>query len=70
VVSGASGKLRTEAPREFEQAHTRAWAAAGHFLLVDADDTGVVVRPLDGELQPIEAVDPRGRPVDPVIEIR
>jgi hypothetical protein len=75
VVSGAAGKLRTEVPRHFDQAGTRAWAAAGHFLLVDADDGRIVVNPLagvgdDGSLEPIEPVDPRGRPCEPVIEIR
>lgn len=70
VVSGAAGKLRPEPPREFEAAGTRAWAAAGHLLLVDVDDQRLLVRPLDGSLEPIEAVDPEGRPVDPALEIR
>ena len=69
VVSGSAGKLRPEPPQGFESAATRAWAAAGHFLLVDADTDHLRVRPLDGALEPIEAVDPAGRPVDPVIEI-
>ena len=34
VVSGAAGKLRPEPPRDFDRAGTRAWAAAGHFLLI------------------------------------
>ena len=38
VVRGAAGKLRTEPPQGFAAAGTRAWAAAGHFLLVRADD--------------------------------
>jgi tartrate-resistant acid phosphatase type 5 len=75
VVSGASGKLRNEAPRNFEQAGTRAWAAAGHFLLARADERSLVVRPLagvgeDGSFEPIEVVDPSGRPAEPVVEIR
>jgi hypothetical protein len=75
VVSGASGKLRPEAPREFEQAGTRAWAAAGHFLLGHADERSLVVRPLasvgdDGSLGPIEVVDPAGRPADSLVEVR
>jgi hypothetical protein len=69
VVSGAAGKLRPEPPRHFEQAHTHAWAAAGHFLLGHADDERVVVRPLDGSLKPIEAFDREGRAVDPVIVV-
>ena len=75
VVSGAAGKLRPEAPQHFEQAGTRAWAAAGHFLLGHADERRVVVEPLggvheDGSLEPIELVDPDGRPFEPRIEIR
>jgi hypothetical protein len=75
VVSGAAGKLRTEAPRHFEQAGTRAWAAAGHFLLAHANEGRVVVQPLadvreDGSLEPIEVVDREGRPAEPIIEIR
>jgi hypothetical protein len=70
VVSGASGKLRTEPPRDFEQAGTRAWAAAGHFLLGHADERRVVLRALDGSLAPIGAVDPGGRPFEPSVEIR
>jgi hypothetical protein len=74
VVSGAAGKLRPEPPHGFEAAGTRAWAAAGHFLLVEADDDRLLVRPLagvadDGSLEPIEPVDPEGRAVEPVIEI-
>jgi tartrate-resistant acid phosphatase type 5 len=75
VVSGASGKLRTEPPGDFEAAGTRAWAAAGHFLLGHADESRLVIQPLadvreDGSLDPIETVDPEGRPVEPIIEIR
>ncbi len=75
VVSGAAGKLRTEPPVHFEQAHTRAWAAAGHFLLGHADESRLVIEPLagvgeDGSLSPIDAVDPQGRRTEPTIEVR
>ena len=71
VVSGAAGKLRPEPPTEFEQAGTRAWAAAGHFLLGHADEERIVLRPVADESRaPIEVVDPDGRPADPVIEVR
>jgi tartrate-resistant acid phosphatase type 5 len=75
VVSGAAGKLRPEPPRDFASAGTRAWAAAGHFLLVHADEDRLVVRPIagvrdDGSLEPIAPADPEGRPVEPVLEIR
>jgi tartrate-resistant acid phosphatase type 5 len=70
VVSGSAGKLRSEPPQHFEQARTRAWAAAGHFLLGRADEHGVVVEPLDGSLEPIELVDPDGRPAEARLQIR
>ena len=70
VVSGAAGKLRPEPPSAFEQAGTVAWAAAGHFLLARAEKERLVVEALDGALEPIEPVDPRGRAAEPVIEIR
>ena len=69
VVSGASGKLRTEQPTGFESAGTRAWAAAGHFLLGRADARGVVLHPLDGSLEPIAVADPGGRPAEAAIAV-
>ena len=45
VVSGAAGKLRTEIPSHFEEAGTRSWAAAGHFLLAHADERRLTVQP-------------------------
>jgi tartrate-resistant acid phosphatase type 5 len=67
-VSGAGGKLRTEPPTGFEQARTKAWAAAGHFLLGRADPERLVLEPrADG---PIEIVDRDGRPLEPRLEIR
>jgi tartrate-resistant acid phosphatase type 5 len=67
VVSGAAGKLRSEPPRHFEQAGTKAWAAAGHFLLGHADEERVVIEPVaDG---PIALVDLEGRPFEPRLEI-
>ena len=65
VVSGAAGKLRSEPPGQFEQARTRGWAAAGHFLLGRADETGVAIDAVaDESLEPIEIQDPDGRPRD------
>jgi tartrate-resistant acid phosphatase type 5 len=69
VVSGASGKLRTEEPAQFEQAGTRAWAAAGHFLLGRADERRVELHPLDGSLEPIEVAGPDGRPAEAAIVV-
>ena len=56
--------------RDFEPAGTVAWAAAGHFLLARAEKERLVVEALDGSLEPIEPVDPRGRAAEPVMEIR
>jgi tartrate-resistant acid phosphatase type 5 len=75
VVSGASGKLRPDPPRRFEEAGTRAWAAAGHFLLGHADASRVLLHPVagvrdDGSLEPIAVVDPQGRPAEPSVVIR
>jgi tartrate-resistant acid phosphatase type 5 len=68
VVSGAAGKLRTEPPTEFGPAHTRSWAATGHFLVVEVDRAAVHVHPVsdlgaDGDLELVERTDPAGTPV-------
>jgi hypothetical protein len=75
VVSGAAGKLRTEPPRHFADAGTRAWAAAGHFLLAHAGERRLTIHPIagvrdDGTLEPVGLTDPAGRPCEPVIDIR
>ena len=75
VVSGAGGKLRTEAPTDFVTAGTRAWAARAHFLLLELDEDRAVVHPVgdvtdDGSLELIEMHDPEGRPVEGPLEIR
>jgi tartrate-resistant acid phosphatase type 5 len=67
VVSGAAGKLRSEPPTSFEQAHTKAWAAAGHFLLGRVDEDGLTLQArADG---PIEPTTPDGRPAEPTIRL-
>jgi hypothetical protein len=65
VVSGAAGKLRTEPPT----ADTRAWAAAGHFLLGHASNDRITIEPIDGNGKLIETVDPSGRPCNARLEI-
>jgi tartrate-resistant acid phosphatase type 5 len=74
IVSGAAGKLRTEPPTGFDAAHTRAWAAAGHILVVDLEDERAVVHPVqgvgeDGSLEEIELTDPDGKRLSAPIEI-
>jgi tartrate-resistant acid phosphatase type 5 len=56
-VSGAGAKLRAEPPTAFEAARTRAWAAQGHFLLVQIRGREMRVTPVararDGQLEPV-----------------
>ncbi len=75
VVSGAAGKLRPEAPTDFEAAGTRAWANAGHFLVVEADEERIRVHPVgdvseDGSLEAIELRDPDGGVVETPLVVR
>ena len=75
IVSGAAGKLRPEAPRDFAAAGTRAWAAASHFLLAHVDERRVIIHPVadvgeDGSLEPIEVLDPRGHRTEPSVNVR
>ncbi|MBA3309213.1 MAG: metallophosphoesterase [Nocardioidaceae bacterium] len=55
VVSGAGGKLREDVPEGFDGAHTRAWAAQAHLLLVELDGVEARLTPMSGLL-------PGGRP--------
>ncbi len=50
VVSGAAGKLRDETPEGFEDAHTTAWAAQAHLLLVEIDGDQARLTPISGLL--------------------
>lgn len=52
-----------------EAAGTRAWASAGHFLLVDVDYTRILIHPVgdvapDRSLLPIALSSPDRGPVD------
>jgi hypothetical protein len=75
VVSGAGGKLRTEPPRAFAEANTVAWAAEGHFLLVQVDGDRCRIRAVsgledDGSLRDVVAHRPDGSAFPFPIEIR
>ncbi len=75
VISGAAGKLQTEPPTAFEFAGTRAWASAGHFLIVEADEERIRVHPVgevgaDGSLEAIELRDPEGEVVETPLVVR
>jgi len=50
AVSGAAGKLREETPEGFEDAHTTAWAAQAHLLLVEIDGDQARLTPISGLL--------------------
>jgi len=71
-VSGAGAKLRPEEPRDFEKARTRAWAAEGHFLLVQIRGKQMQVTPVarerGGELEAV-ALRAIGAPVGVPIQI-
>ena len=74
VVSGAGGKLRTGRPDHFADAHTVAWAATPHFLLVRIEGTRCRIWPLtdvgdEGELTCLDAERPEGGTLDLPIEI-
>ncbi|KAA1429298.1 metallophosphoesterase [Nocardioides antri] len=50
VVSGSGGKLREDLPEGFEEAHTTAWAAQAHLLLVEIDGEEARLTPVSGLL--------------------
>ena len=67
-VTGGGGKLRLSRPADFSAAHTTAWAAAGHFLLVEVDSQGMKVTPLaelsdGGGLTELSVLSPHDEPV-------
>jgi tartrate-resistant acid phosphatase type 5 len=51
VVSGAGGNLREDQPEGFTDAHTTAWTAQAHLLLVDLDGTTARLTPVSGLLE-------------------
>ncbi|WP_028635696.1 metallophosphoesterase [Nocardioides sp. URHA0032] len=50
VVSGAGGQLREEVPTGFDDAHTTAWAAQAHLLMVEIDGDEARLAPISGLL--------------------
>jgi tartrate-resistant acid phosphatase type 5 len=75
-VSGAGGKLREEPPDDFASAHTEAWAAVPHFLLIRIQGADCTVWPVselnedDQEPRCIAAKRPDGSPFPLPIRIR
>src|SRR5688572_3125221 len=75
-VTGGGGKVTVKAPEadRFAGAFTVAWAAAGHFLLVEVTGPQMTIVPVgalspDGELQPIVLKSPAGQSVPTPIVI-
>jgi hypothetical protein len=59
---------------DFERAHTRSWAAVGHFLALEAERDRILVHPVrdahaDGTLELLERVSPNGTRVVGPIEV-
>ncbi len=75
VVSGSGGKVREEVPDRFDDAHTTAWAAQAHLLLVDIDGDEARLTPMsgllpDGSPHLMTALDARNRIVRPPYVVR
>jgi hypothetical protein len=75
VVSGASGQLDERVPEGFEAAHTTAWAAQAHLLLVDVDGPEVRLTPIagvlpDGRPHLMTALTPTNELVEPPLVVR
>jgi hypothetical protein len=74
-ITGGGGKVRLEPPTAFTEAQTVAWAAAGHFLLVQVNGSQMHVRPIgtlsaSGALTDVRIVDPSSAPLTTPIVIR
>jgi len=75
VVSGAGGKLREGVPEGFDDAHTTAWAAQAHLLVVEIDGDEARLTPIsglmpDGSLHLMTALTPRNEVVRPPFNVR
>ena len=75
VVSGASGQLDERVPTGFEEAHTTAWGAQAHLVLVEVDGPEVRITPVSGllpgdRLHLMTALTPRNELVEPPIVVR
>lgn len=75
VVSGAGGKLREEIPEGFDDAHTTAWAAQAHLLVVEIDGDEARLTPMsgllpDGTPHPMTALTKRNEVVRPPFVVR
>lgn len=73
VVTGAAGKVRDGRPGRLDEAGTRAWAAEGHFLIVDIDGDRMTIHPVtdvdeDGTFTYLRSESPAGdEPPMPIV---
>ena len=49
-MSGAAGQLDERVPETFAEAHTTAWAAQAHLLLIEIDGSEATLTPIAGLL--------------------
>lgn len=75
VVSGSGGNLREGVPEGFADAHTTAWAAQSHLLLVEIEGAEARLTPIagllpDGSLHPMTALSPDNEVVRPPFVVR
>jgi len=75
VISGAAGQLDEKVPEGFAAAHTRAWGAQAHLLLVEIDGPEAMLTPIaglldDGRLHVMTALTPRNELVEPPLTVR
>jgi tartrate-resistant acid phosphatase type 5 len=69
-VTGGGGKVRSGRPDGMAAAHTVAWAAACHFLLVQIDGALARVTPIGGDGRPLTLTGPDGAGVAATSVIR
>jgi tartrate-resistant acid phosphatase type 5 len=73
-VTGAGSKIRRQAPRDFEDAHTQSWSGECHFLLVTIEGGTMSVRAIgdsaDGSILDIPRLTPAGKLVTGPMTLR
>ena len=69
-VTGGGGKVRSGRPGKTAEAHTVAWAAACHFLLVQIDGAEARVTPIGGDGRPLALSGPDGAAAEATTTIR
>jgi hypothetical protein len=75
VVSARAGQLDERVPEGFADAHTRAWTAQTHLLLIEVDGPQAALTPIaglldDGRLHPMTALTPRNELVEAPLTVQ